>query len=362
MNVPLGSPAFYFHPMSQTANPIQLWKLAIPIAIGVSVSAYLVASNLNLDALKAVQITGHLVFWLLISALTVVSRDAAFMYKVRLSTGNQITWAKTFQTITLWEFGVCITPKISIMPFVLYLLIKSGISSGRSVAILMLNGFFDNLAFVAVFTTLYLFIGNDILTFSFLCPDLEGHQIMQGIRHFADLAWIGYVLILSACTFLGTALFVMPHTTKKFFHQLAEINWLSRFKQQLIYVGDEIEMTSNEFKNKPRSFWVKMSVATLVNWVSRYLLAVSLFYAFAVKDISFLHALSRQYVLWIFTAIPSTPGASGVAELSFIALNCEFMPAGLSTAIALVWRLYSYYLYILLGLIVLPKWAKQIAS
>ncbi len=348
--------------MNQPANPLQLWKLIVPIAIGVSVSVYLIATNLNLEALQTIKFTSHLVFWLVIAAFTVVSRDAAFMYKLRLSTGNQITWAKTFQTITLWEFGVCITPKISIMPFVLYLLVKSKISTGRSLAILMLNGFFDNLAYVVVFSTLYIFLGNSIFNFSLTCTDLEGHQIMQGLRGFANYAWIGYVLILAACTFLGTALFVIPHATKKFFHQLAEINWLSRFKQQLIFVGDEIELTSNEFKNKPLSFWIKMSIATLINWVSRYLLAVSLFYAFAVTDFSFLQALSRQYVLWIFTAVPSTPGASGVAELSFIALNCEFMPEGLSTVIALMWRLYSYYLYILLGIIILPKWAKQMAS
>ena len=348
--------------MSEAAQKINLWKLLIPIVIGISVSVYLVATNLNIEALRSVHLSKQLIIGLILAALTVVSRDAAFMYKIRLSTGNQITWLKTFQTITLWEFGVCITPKISVMPFVLYLLIKNGISSGRSMAILMLNGFFDNLAFVVVFGVLWFLLGNNILALSFTCADLEGHKIMQGIRHFADLAWVGYFLICAACATLGTALFIIPHATKKFFHQLAEIEFLSRFKTQIIFVGDEIELTANEFKNKPRSFWIKMSVATLVNWVSRYMLAVSLFYAFAVTDFSFLTALSRQYVLWIFTSIPSTPGASGVAELSFIALNCEFMPVGLSTAIALVWRLYSYYLYILLGLIVLPRWAKQIAE
>ena len=348
--------------MNQTSNPINLWKLIIPVGIGISVSLYLVATNLNVEALRSIHFSKQLILGLIIAALTVIFRDAAFMYKIRLSTGNQISWLKTFQTITLWEFGVCITPKISVMPFVLYLLVKSGISSGRSLAILMLNGFFDNLAFVVVFGVLWFFLGNQILSFSFICADLEGHQIMQGIRRFADFAWIGYALICSACAFLGSALFVIPHATKKFFHQLAEIKFLERFKTQIIFIGDEIELTAEEFKNKPRSFWFKMAVATLINWVSRYLLAVSLFYAFAVTDFSFLHALSRQYVLWIFTSVPSTPGASGVAELSFIALNCEFMPVGLSTAIALVWRLYSYYLYILLGLIVLPKWAKQIAS
>ncbi len=348
--------------MSETTQKINLWKLLVPVSIGVAVSVYLIITNLNFEALREVHLSQKLIVGLLLAAFTVVCRDAAFMYKIRLSSGNQLTWRKTFQTITMWEFGTCITPKISVTPFVLYLFFKSGMSSGKSVAVLMLNGFFDNLAFVVVFGILYLFIGNDILSFSTNCADLEGHQIMQGIRHFADYAWIGYVLIFSACTFLGTALFIMPHGTKKLFHALGDIKLLSRFKNQLIFIGDEIELTANEFKNKPLSFWIKMSVASLVNWVSRYMLAVSLFYAFAVNDFSFLTALSRQYVLWIFTSIPSTPGASGVAELSFIALNCEFMPVGLSTAIALVWRLYSYYLYLILGMIVLPKWAKQIST
>jgi uncharacterized protein (TIRG00374 family) len=69
---------------------------------------------------------------------------------------------------------------------------------------------------------------------------------------------------------------------------------------------------------------------------------------------------SRQYVLWSFLMVPSTPGASGLAELSFIALNCEFIPGGLSAAVATLWRLFSYYNYILAGILVLPKWLKRV--
>ena len=72
-----------------------------------------------------------------------------------------------------------------------------------------------------------------------------------------------------------------------------------------------------------------------------------------------LEVFARQYVLWIFLVIPTTPGASGWAEISFIALNCEFMPVGLSAAIALVWRIYTYYLYLLVGVMVLPGWLKR---
>jgi len=348
--------------MSETTQRINLWKLFIPVSIGVGVSVYLIATNFNFGALHAIHLNKKLVLGLLLGVLTVICRDAAFMYKIRLSTGGKMTWLKTFQTITMWEFGACITPKISEAPFVLFVLKNSGITYGKSVAVLMLNAFFDNMAFVVVFTLLYLFLGSNMLLFDYNCADLQGHLIMQGIRSFADKAWIGYLLILSACIFLGGGLFILPHATKKFFHRLSKFRFLSRFKNEIASLGDEVEITANEFKNMPISFWLKMSVATFINWVSRYFLAVSLLYAFAVTDFNYLIAFSRQYVLWVFTSIPATPGASGVAELSFMALNCEFMPVGLSAAIALVWRMYSYYLYLILGMIVLPKWAKQIAQ
>ena len=348
--------------MSETTQKINLWKLLIPVSIGVSVSVYLIATNFKLDALHSIHFSKKLVLGLLLGVLTVICRDFAFMYKLRLSTGNKMTWLKTFQTITMWEFGACITPKISEAPFTLFVLKNSGLTYGKSVAVLMLNAFFDNMAFVLMFSLLYLALGHNMFLFSYDCPDLAGHQIMQGIRGFADKAWIGYVIILSACIFLGIALFILPHATKKFFHHISSFRIFLRFQKSIAHLGDEVEITAHEFRNKPASFWVKMSVATFINWISRYLLAVSLLYAFAVTNFDFVTALSRQYVLWIFTSIPATPGATGVAELSFIALNCEFMPVGLSAAIALVWRMYSYYLYLILGMIVLPRWAKQVAA
>ncbi|HLP53223.1 MAG TPA: lysylphosphatidylglycerol synthase transmembrane domain-containing protein [Chitinophagales bacterium] len=349
--------------MSDAATPqkINLWKMLIPLSIGIGASVYLI-TKMNLAALQAVSVSQQLVIGLVVGALTVIARDAAFMYKLRLSAGKHMTWKKTFQTITMWEFCACVTPKISEAPLVIFVLKHSGLSYGKSVAVLMLNAFFDNMAFVVVWSILYLILGSNMLLFTYTCPDIADSTVLQTVRSFGSYAWIGYCVLLGACIFLGTALFVIPHGTKKFFHRLAKFTWLKRFEKGIAELGDEIELTAHEFKGKPLGFWVKMSIATFINWIMRYLLAVSLLYAFAVTDFSFLLALSRQYVLWIFTGVPTTPGATGVAEFSFIALNCEFTAPGLSAAVALVWRLYSYYLYIALGLIILPKWAKQLAS
>ena len=347
--------------MSDGIPKINFWKVLIPVVIGVSVSLYLIINNFNATALQNIHLSKKLFVGLSLAALTVAMHDGAFMYKIRLSTGNKMTWLKTFQTITMWEFMACLTPKIGEAPLVLFVLKNSGLTYGKSVAVLMLNAFFDNLAFVFVFSLLYLLMGKNIFIFSYNCPDLAGHQIMQGIRSVADKAWIGYALISLLCISLGIALFILPHTTKQVFHSLSRLPFFSRFKNSLVSLGDDIEITATEFKNQSTAFWVKMSVSSLINWTSRYLLACALLYTFSTIDLNMVQVFSRQYVLWIFTSIPSTPGASGVAEVSFIALNCEFMPVGLSAAIALVWRLYSYYFYILLGIILLPKWARQIS-
>jgi hypothetical protein len=60
--------------------------------------------------------------------------------------------------------------------------------------------------------------------------------------------------------------------------------------------------------------------------------------------------------------IPATPGASGLAELSFMALNCEFVKEGIIPLIALIWRGLNFYIYIIIGILVLPGWLARVSK
>ena len=340
--------------VSQKAN---LRKILLPVSIGIGISLYFLVTNFNPRALSSVHLTQKLLLGLLLAALAIVVRDFCFMYKVRLSSGNKLSWVKSFQAIIMWEYGAAITPKLGEVAFTLFVLKKSGLSYGRSTAVIMLNTFMDTLAFVVVFGILYVVMGSSILSISADCPDLAGHKVMLAVRDLANNAWIGYVIFCLIALLFGTGLFVLPHTTKKFFYRLSSIKIINRFSQSLQHLGDEIEITANEYQNQGIGFWIKMSGATLINWTARYLLVNALIFAFSTGDIPMMQIFARQFLLWIFLVIPSTPGAVGLAEISFIALNCEFMPVGLSAAIALIWRMYSYYLYLVLGMIVLPRWA-----
>jgi uncharacterized protein (TIRG00374 family) len=57
--------------------------------------------------------------------------------------------------------------------------------------------------------------------------------------------------------------------------------------------------------------------------------------------------------------ISPTPGSSGVAEFAFSGFLKEFIPLGLVGALALLWRLISYYPYLFIGAAILPRWIRS---
>lgn len=69
---------------------------------------------------------------------------------------------------------------------------------------------------------------------------------------------------------------------------------------------------------------------------------------------------ARQLVMWVILLISPTPGGSGIAEFAFSGFLEEFSPDGLAGIQATLWRLFSYYPYLIVGSIVLPVWLRRI--
>ena len=68
-------------------------------------------------------------------------------------------------------------------------------------------------------------------------------------------------------------------------------------------------------------------------------------------------ALGKQVVLWVTQLISPTPGGSGFTEFFLKKL----FPGGLIiTAITLLWRVFTYYTYLAIGSVCLPKWLRKI--
>lgn len=70
----------------------------------------------------------------------------------------------------------------------------------------------------------------------------------------------------------------------------------------------------------------------------------------------------RQLVMWVIMLISPTPGGTGIAEFAFDGFLKDFIPIGLAGLLVVLWRLISYYPYLFIGAIILPKWFRKRAD
>jgi uncharacterized protein (TIRG00374 family) len=131
---------------------------------------------------------------------------------------------------------------------------------------------------------------------------------------------------------------------------------LRRWKRGAGKAAVDIIASSKEMKNKKPKFWLEAFLSTFLSWTSRYWVVNCILMAFFAVSDHFL-IFSRQLIMWIILLVSPTPGGSGVAEYMFDKFLGEFIPvAGFAIALALLWRLISYYLYLIIGAILVPKW------
>ena len=339
-------------------------RIAIPVLIGIGVSLYLLlkVSKPDATALAQLSFSRHLLVGLGIALLTVVVRDVAYIYRIWQLTDGKLSLFRCFEIIMLWEFGSSITPaSVGGITLALFILKKEKISFGKGTAIILLCSYLDNIAFVLVFGILFLLLGNQMFDLSAACPAM-GSSIVMALRAVGQYVWVGFIVVALVGGLLGFAIFIKPGWSQIFFSRLARVPWLHRWSASIHLLGIEIWHTSQEFQLRGRGFIMKILTATVLSWCARYALANALIWTFSPVALDQLEVFARQYVHRMIVMIPATPGGSGIAELSFMAMNCEYLPSGLASTVAVVWRLYNFYIYLAIGAIVLPRWLARVGK
>ncbi|HEY0262477.1 MAG TPA: lysylphosphatidylglycerol synthase domain-containing protein, partial [Chitinophagales bacterium] len=160
-------------------------KLLVPILITLGVTAYLVhlLSKLDYSQIATLTFTRHIFYALIFAFITVLIRDAAYVYRIWELSDRKLTLWKSIEVIFLWEFGSSITPAsfggVSLAFFILY---KEGIKPGKATSILLLCSWLDNMAFIIVFSLLYLLLGNTMFDLSASCGEIGKLSEIQAFR------------------------------------------------------------------------------------------------------------------------------------------------------------------------------------
>ena len=304
------------------------------------------------SSLKEINWSGQTLFWIFGAILFTVGRDFFYMVRIRLLTKNLLSWKSSFYVIMLWEFASALSPGVvGGAAVAMFILNRESIPFGKSTAIVVITAFMDNLFYVVMIPFVFLFINHQ-------------DMISAGNSESVFLAWwfwVGFSIILFVCTLLYLTIFWYPKLATRFLLFVFRIPFLKRWKFIANEWGKDIEKSSKEFKNEPRVYWFKVFGATVASWLSRYLVINAILNAF--HDLGFIEnirILGKQLVLWLFMLVSPTPGGSGVAEYAFGELLSEFSTSALLLAsFALIWRLISYFPYLLIGSLLLPSWIKR---
>lgn len=344
-------------------------RVILPMIIGLAVVVYMISKDVKPDTFSVLHFSGYVFLWLFISFLMMLTRDIGYMIRLKVLSDGELSWKSVFNIIMLWEFTSAVTPSaIGGTSVAVYFIHKEGVSVGKSTAIVMATSILDELYFIVMFPLLLLIISPADL---FQIGQETGN--IDFTNKYFYFAVIGYSIKFAFVSFISYGLFINPKLIKRIIVNIFKLKFLKKWQHSAQKVGDDIIVASSELKSKSFSFWVKTFLSTFFSWSARYwvinflllaLLAGSDFSANQYISGFYEHFLifARQLVMWIMMLVMPTPGGSGFAEAVFSEYMAEFIPVGFVAIMALMWRLVTYYPYLLMGVFVLPKWVKKIVS
>ncbi|MFY0653634.1 MAG: flippase-like domain-containing protein [Cyclobacteriaceae bacterium] len=331
-------------------NPKNVW---VPVALGLGIVGFLFYNDPNVTANNLNLIFDANSEGVFLSLITLLFRHAGYAYRLRVISDEKISWIRCIAIIVLWEFASAVTPSVvGGTAVAVFILTMEGLNFGKSIAFVMVTAILDNMFFVVAAPTVMLLAPGQVF------PQVEAAELQIG-KSLPYFFFISYGLIALYTVIMSYGLFAKPRAFKWILLKLTAIKWLKRWRYQASMYGDQIIMASAELKGKHIKYWVIISLTTIFIWCSRYITLNTIVTAYAEVSLGeHMVIFSRQVIMWIVMLLSPTPGSSGMAEYFFIPFFEEYL--GEYTFIsAIFWRILTYYPYLILGAIVLPRWIKN---
>lgn len=335
----------------KTLNINKIW---VPLLLGLGVTLYLFSTDPDMKLGQLSLIKQSNCLYVLLAILVVMLRDLGYIYRLRILTHKNLSWLACLYVIILWEFSSAVTPSVVGGTLVaVFLLFKEGITLGKSLAYVMLTATFDNLFFI-VMAPLGLLNARSYLAES---TNAVLTQWGGGIN---VVFWISYTLIVVYTGLMSFALFVKPVFFKWLLVKITSIKFLRKWQESAARQGDDIILASQALSGEKWAYWVRIGIVTFFVWIARYSVLNLLIAAYRpVSLVEHMVIFGKHIIMWVIMLISPTPGSSGTAEFFFKQLYGGLLGEYVLIT-AIVWRIITYYFYLILGVIVLPKWLKRV--
>lgn len=329
-------------------------KILLPVALGLSVIGYMLYRNFEPGQLQTLMQASPL--WIGIMFLVLFIRDFGYIYRIRYVTDKALSWKQSLNVILLWEFASCALPSVvggsTVAAFILY---KEKIPLGKSIAQVMVTALLDNLYFVLAVPLVVLFAWDAAM------PGLD--VLNQAVLNSLEVAFlVSYILVTLYAFLMSYALFINPRAVKRLLIRISMLRLFKRWRVSLFNHANELLVASKHMRHKDASYWLRASISTIFVWTARYAIIGCMIAAFTELSLNdHVIIFARNLIYKVVLMMSVTPGAAGLAEIAFPAFFGVFV-GSFTTVIVLLYRLLTYYLYLVLGAIVFPRWAAKAFS
>ncbi len=329
-----------------------LLKTALPIVIGVGVVVWLFLKDFNPAALSMLTFDTRTVLSLAACLLFVFGRDFGLAWRFRTITDGSLSWRRAFRVDLMCAFTSAITPSaVGGSALAIFYLNREGIKVGQATTLTLTTLFLDEMFFVVFCPILVL-----LLPVGEIFGTATGNVFLESVK---VIFWLVYAGIVAWAAILFIGILARPEWLERTVIKLFSLRWLRRWKDGAVRMTSGMRATSTWVKGQSKRWWLNVFGATTLSWFSRYLVVNALFFGF-VPAASQLLVFGRQFVVWVVLMISPTPGGSGVSEWLFTNYYGD-MIGDLSAAlvIAMIWRVVSYYIYLVAGVCLLPSYFKK---
>lgn len=326
-----------------------LIKAVVPAVIGIAVVVWLFVRDFNPEAWSLLRFEPRTIVALAAACLFVVGRDFGLAWRFRAVTDRSLSWRRAFRVDILCAFTSAITPSaVGGSALAIFYLNREGVDVGRATALTLTTLFLDEMFFVVFCPLLFIFIP---------VGELFGAVADNAFLHGVELVfWLVYAGIVVWTSILFIGILARPQWLQKAVRWLFAKRLLRRWQPAATVMMDNMRATSAWVKAQSRRWWLEVFGATTLSWFSRYFIVNALFWGF-VPAASGLLVFGRQFIVWVTLMVSPTPGGSGISEWLFTNYYGDLI-GDLTAALvlAMIWRILSYYIYLLAGVILAPSY------
>lgn len=331
-------------------------KIIVPVVLGIGVILFLVWRQFDVDEFVKIQWGQRMLLFTGLAILTYLLRHIILAIRLKVLSNGFFGFWKCMELIFIWEFASAVSPtSIGGSAVSLFLLAQERMSGAKTVALVVYSIIVDTMFFVITLPIIYLTIGP--------------HSVRPYASSFSDLSGYGWTFFfVYLFIVLYGALFTFgifhPKTIKRIILFFGKLPIIRKFQKSIQNTADEIIITSKEIWTQSIGFHISVFITTFLAWTLRFF-AITLVIMALVDTIGFTFEdqyliFARSEIMHSITQFSPTPGGAGVTELLFGGFYADYINKGISSIVALLWRLVTYYPYLLGGAVIIPIWIRTV--